>query len=106
VEAQWTQDMTSAYVRWKQVTDSMRSWMRLFWVISRCGFFMHQVSHSQDSRTSPVDFNLHHYHFWLRSSDGPLGRDLRVCDVRGWFDNGLIVRHLANEEISAKGSQP
>ena len=23
-----------------------------------------------------------------------------------WFDNGLIVRHLANETISAKGSQP
>ena len=42
-----------------------------FWVISRCGFFMHQVSHSQDSRTSPVDFKLHHYHFWPRSSDGP-----------------------------------
>ena len=27
----------------------------LFWVISRCGFFMHQVSHSQDSCTSPVE---------------------------------------------------
>ena len=23
-----------------------------------------------------------------------------------WLDNGLIVRHLANEETSAKGSQP
>src|ERR1017187_5436726 len=23
-----------------------------------------------------------------------------------WFDNSLIVRHLANEETSAKGSQP
>src|ERR1700686_340461 len=23
-----------------------------------------------------------------------------------WFDNGLIVRHLANEETSAQGSQP
>jgi hypothetical protein len=37
-----------------------------FWVISRCGFFMHQVSQGQDSRSSPVDFKLHHYHFeWL-----------------------------------------
>jgi hypothetical protein len=44
----------------------------LFWVISRCGSFMHQVSHSQESRTSTVDFKLHHYHFWLRSSDGQL----------------------------------
>ncbi len=34
----------------------------LFWVISRCGFFIHQVSHSQDSRTSSVDFKLQHYH--------------------------------------------
>ncbi len=24
----------------------------------------------------------------------------------GWFDDGLIVRHLANEETSAQGSQP
>ncbi len=32
----------------------------LFWVISRCGFFMHQVSHTQESRTSPVDFKLHY----------------------------------------------
>jgi hypothetical protein len=54
-----------------------------FWVISRCGFFMHQVSHSQDSRTSPVDFKLYHYPFWLGSSDRPLGHDLRLCDVSG-----------------------
>ena len=41
-----------------------------FWVTSRCGFFMHQVSHNQESHTSPVDFKLHHNRFWLRSSDG------------------------------------
>src|SRR6202022_4746004 len=40
-----------------------------FWVFSGWGFFMHQVSHSQDSRTSPVDFKLHH-RFWLRLSEG------------------------------------
>jgi len=31
-----------------------------FWVISRCGFFMNQVCHSQDSRSTPVNFKPHH----------------------------------------------
>jgi hypothetical protein len=33
---------------------------------------MHQVSHREDSLTSPVDFKLHH-RFWLRLSDGLSG---------------------------------
>jgi hypothetical protein len=39
-------------------------------------------------------------------SDGPLGRDLEFAMSTERFDNGLIIKHLANEETSAKGSQP